>query len=157
MKDISSLDPRMQPLVHRLIEHATAQGLETVVIEARRELCTQIAYWLRSRAPVATVKAVFARLGLWAITDAEAATANTKTLYSKHLDGLAVDIAVARNGKPWWDAPREVWEKLWRIAEDECGLDACAAGKWQAWNWDWPHIEYRDGVLDDFRHKEGIA
>lgn len=151
IRDVSQLDPRMLPLVQRLIRRATEEGIETVVLETRRQLSVQIAYWLRARAPVETVKAIFARCGLWAITDAEAATFNTQTLYSKHIDGLAVDIAIARGGAAWWGAPLATWEKLWRIAEDECGLDACAGGKWNAWQkdgrpWDLPHIEYREGT-----------
>jgi hypothetical protein len=110
-----------------------------------------MAYFSRGRAPVELVKAYFARCGLWAISDAEAKTTNTETLYSKHIDGLAIDIAIAKNGAAWWAAPLELWEKLWKIAEDECGLDACAGGKWNAWTkngrpWDLPHIEFREGI-----------
>jgi len=162
IREISALDHRYAPLAEKLIRRCTEDGIETIVIETRRLLETQIAYWLRSRAPVATVKAVFSRCGLWTITDAEASTLNTQTLYSKHIDGLAMDLAAAKVGVPWWDAPLSVWERIWHIAEDECGLDACAGGKWQAWRlngrpWDLPHIEFRDGALDDFRHGEGIA
>lgn len=142
-KLIADLDPRMQMGVTLYVQRCGEEGIPTIVLETRRTLSTQIAYWLRSRAPVETVKAVFARCGLWAITDAEAAVQNTKTLYSKHLDGLAVDIAPAKDGKPWWDAPQEVWVKMFTIAETECGLDACAAGKWQSWQWDWPHHEFK--------------
>jgi hypothetical protein len=159
---VSALAPRYIPLAEKLIRHCTEESIPTVVIETRRELTTQIAYFLRSRAPVAVVKAVFARCELWAITDAEAAALNTQTLYSKHIDGLAMDLAPAKSELPWWNAPLSVWERIWHIAEDECGLDACAGGKWQAWQkngrpWDLPHIEFRNGALDDFRHQEGIA
>lgn len=143
---VDSLDPRMQPAVHKYLRRLAEEGIPAIVLEARRGLSTQMAYFSRGRAPVALVKAFFARCGLWAITDAEAMTINTKTLYSKHIDGLAVDIAPTKDGKPWWDAPRELWLRMFTIAEDECGLDACAAGKWEAWNWDWPHTEWREGI-----------
>lgn len=143
---IDSLDPQMQPCVRKYMRRLMESRIPAVVLEARRALSTQMAYYSRGRAPVALVKAFFARCGLWAITDAEAMMVNTKTLYSKHLDGLAVDIAPTRDGRPWWDAPRELWLRMFAIAEDECGLDACAAGKWESWNWDWPHMEFRNGV-----------
>jgi len=144
---ISALDPRMQPGVRRLVRRCAEEGIPTSVRETRRELAVQIAYHLRGRAPVEEVQLVFARCGLWPISDMEARTVNTKTLYSKHIDGLAVDIAPSKDGKPWWDAPLGVWGKMWQIAEDECGLDACAGGKGQAWSqngraWDLPHYEF---------------
>jgi hypothetical protein len=118
-------------------------GLSTVLLETRRELSVHMAYYARGRAPVDLVAAYFLRCGLWAITDAEAGVVSTKTLYSKHLEGFAVDLAPAKDGRPWWDAPRSTWEAMFAIAEAECGLDACASGKWQAWKWDWPHHEFR--------------
>lgn len=143
---ISALDYRMIPGVEKYPRRCSDEGIPTVILETRRELSTQMAYYSRSRAPVSLVKEYFARCGLWAITDIEAATGNTKTLYSKHIDGLAVDIAPAKDGKPWWDAPRELWLRMFEIAENECGLDACAAGKWESWQWDWAHHEFRIAI-----------
>jgi hypothetical protein len=145
---LEDLDPRMRGAAIKLCRRCVEEGIPVVVRETLRLLVVQIAYWLRGRAPAWVVKAVFKRCGLWAISDAEANTINTETLYSKHIDGLAMDLAPAKDGLPWWDAPLEVWERIWAIAEDECGLDACAGGKWQAWKkngrpWDLPHIEWR--------------
>jgi len=139
----------MRPAAIKLCRRCVEIEVPVVVLETRRLREVQIAYHLRGRAPVDEVRLVFAFCGLWAISDAEARTINTQTLYSKHLDGLAVDIAPAQDGKAWWSAPLRVWEMIWTIAEDECGLDACAGGKWQAWKkdgrpWDLPHIEYRE-------------
>jgi len=138
----------MRPAAIKLCRRCVEIEVPVVVLETRRLREVQIAYHLRGRAPVDEVRIVFAFCGLWAISDAEARTINTQTLYSKHLDGLAADIAPAKDGKAWWSAPLEVWQMIWTIAEDECGLDACAGGKWQAWKkdgrpWDLPHIEYR--------------
>lgn len=144
--DINRLDPRMVPGVLLYQRRCTEEGISTIVVETRRELSTQMAYYSRSRAPVWLVKEYFARCGLWSISDAEAAKENTKTLYSKHIDGLAIDIAPEKDGRPWWAAPRELWLRMFAIAEDECGLDACAAGKWEAWQWDWPHHEFRTAI-----------
>jgi hypothetical protein len=143
MTDIESLDVRMQPRVRKLIWRCAQEHLPIIVLETKRLLSTQMAYYSRGRAPVGLVKDYFKRCGLWAITDAEAAVENTKTLYSKHIDGLAIDVAPTKDGKTWWDAPITVWERLWQIAEDECDMDACAGGKWQAWKWDNPHMEFR--------------
>jgi hypothetical protein len=140
---IEDLDPRMQGPVQKYVRRCPEEGIPVAVLETRRELSTHIAYHLRGRAPVAEVRLVFARCGLWPISDMEAQTINTKTLYSKHIEGLAVDIAPTKDGRAWWDAPRELWLRMFAIAEDECGLDACAAGKWNAWQWDWPHCEMR--------------
>lgn len=143
MRDIESLDTRMQPRVRKYIWECAKAGIPVIVLETRRELSTQMAYYARGRAPARLVREYFERCGLWAITDDEAAVQNTKTLYSKHIDGLAVDIAPSKDGKPWWDCPRDLWERMFAIAENLCGLDACAGGKWQSWQWDWPHMEYR--------------
>jgi hypothetical protein len=146
---IGDLDPRMQGPALHLCRRCVEDGIAVIVLETHRLLSTHIAYHLRGRAPVVEVRAVFARCGLWVISDTEAETINTQTLYSKHIDGLAMDIAPAKDGKPWWAAPQTTWEHIWTIAEDECGLDACAFGKWNAWQkngrpWDLGHIEWRE-------------
>ncbi len=146
IKAVSSLDPRMVPGVQRYLRRCAEEGIPTIVLETARELATHLAYYSRGRAPVYLVKEYFARCGLWLISDAEATVVNTKTLYSKHIDGLAIDIAPEKDGGPWWNAPRELWLRMFAIAEGECGLDACAAGKFQAWQWDWPHHEFRTEV-----------
>jgi len=143
---LGALDPRMVPGVQRYVRRCTEEGIPVIVLETRRELCTQMAYFSRGRGPKELVFAYFERCGLWKLTEVEAATINTKTLYSKHLDGLAIDAAPVKDGRPWWAAPREVWLRMFAIAEDECGLDACAAGKWESWNWDWPHHEFRVAI-----------
>ncbi len=148
IRDIAQLDPHMQPGVKRYLRKCKEAGLEVIVLETRRELSTQIAYFLRSRAPIAIVKMVFERCGLWAINDEQAAQLNTKTLWSKHIDGLAVDIAPAKDGKAWNAAPRSIWMAMFMIAESECGLDACAEGKWEKWEWDWAHHEFKYEVSE---------
>ena len=142
MKDIAALDPRMVKGVIKYQARCLQEGIPTMVLETRRELSTQMAYYARGRCPVEVVKAYFERCKLWKITDAEAKVPNTKTLYSKHIDGLAADIVPMKDGKPWWDAPNATWMIMCKIAEEECGLDFCAAGKNNSWNWDWAHVEF---------------
>ncbi len=146
--DLGELDPRMQPGVRRYLRRCEETGISTVVLETFRELSTQMAYYARGRAPVTLVRAYFQRCGLWVITDVGAGTVSTQTLDGKHVQRLAVDVAPAKDGRPWWDAPHSIWEAMFLIAETECGLDACASGKWQAWKWDWPHHEFRYEVAE---------
>lgn len=143
MTDIESLDTRMQSRVRKYIWKCAQAGIPVIVLETRRLLSTQMAYYARGRAPVELVQEYYRRCGLWSISTAEASVQNTKTLYSKHIDGLAVDIAPAKDGKAWWTAPKELWERMFAIAENECDLDACASGKWNAWQWDNCHHEFR--------------
>lgn len=144
--DVRTLDPRMRPGVEKYLCRCRERGIPVALLEARRELSVHMAYYARGRCDASIVRAFFVRCGLWDITDAEAATASTQTLYSKHVEGLAVDVAPTKDGKVWWAAPRELWLRMFSIAEDECGLDACAAGKWQAWQWDWPHHEFHHEI-----------
>jgi len=143
--DINLLDPRMQKCIRRLIELVPArmQGYQLYVNETLRQLSVQMAYRARGTAPAWLVKEYFKACGLWQITDAECAVQNTKTMESKHLQGLAADVYLIRGKKILWTAAPEEWAKLFAIAEDECGLDACAGGKFNAWKWDMPHMEFR--------------
>lgn len=145
---IEALDPQMQFGVRKYLHRCREEGIPLVITETRRDLSIQMAYYARGRCAINIVRIFFERCGLWAITDTEAATTSTQTLYSKHINGLAADIAPVKDGRPWWDAPRELWLRMFAIAEEECGLDACAAGKWQAWQWDWPHIEFHHEIWE---------
>jgi len=145
--DINLLNPDMIQCVKLYIRLARERmNLVMVPLETWRELSTHLAYYSRGRAPYELVKAYFERCGLWKITAAEAAVINTKTLYSKHIDRLAIDIAPLKAGKVWWSCPKDIWLQLFEIAENECGLDACAGGKFESWQWDWPHHEFRQKI-----------
>lgn len=150
MPIINSLDRlayNVQPNFKRLAQLTREKivGYSLYVGETLRLPETQMAYYARGRAPVALVKEYFKYLKLWELSDKEAATKSTETLYSKHIDGLAADCYLFDNKaqKILWNPPIELWMQLFAIAEDECGLDACASRKYNAWQWDWPHFEYR--------------
>ena len=119
----------------------TAAGYRPIVTETLRELPVQMAYDSRSRMPIADVRAMFAAAGLWKLTDAEARTPVTWTLKSKHLDGLAVDIAPSKDGfSPAWNAPPGIWQRIGTHAR-ELGLE---------WGGDWagkvdrPHVQGKE-------------
>ena len=123
-------------------EKLSRLGVKSIVeVEGKRSLTTQIAYYCRGRMKNREdAKAVFKAAGLWALADKEAETPNTWTLKSKHLEGLALDIAPSQDGKTiWWNAPPEVWERMGEIGEAH---GATWGGRWR--NKDSPHFEEKE-------------
>lgn len=112
-------------------------GVEGIAIsETKRELAVQMAYYSRSRMQASDVQKMYAAAGLYDISEAEAKTANTWTLKSKHIDGLAIDLVPVKDGKYWWTAPALVWERMGEIGES-VGLSW--GGRWKTA--DCPHFE----------------
>lgn len=113
-------------------------GVEDIcVVETKRTLATQMAYYSRGRMAVKDVKLMYNAAGLYNISNEEAKTPNTWTLESKHLEGKAVDLAPMRNGVIWWNAPHEVWKLMGEIGEST-GLQW--GGRWKE-NKDTPHFQ----------------
>lgn len=112
-----------------------------IVVEAKREIITQIAYYCRGRMKdPADAKAIFSAAGLWPLSDKEAETPNTWTLKSKHLEGRAIDLAPSQDGKAiWWAAPALVWERMGEIGES---VGMAWGGRWK--NKDSPHFEEKE-------------
>lgn len=112
-------------------------GVQDIGIsETKRNLSTQMAYYSRSRMAIEDVKKMYKAAGLYTPTDQECKTANTWTLDSKHIRGLAIDLVPTKDGKFWWSAPVNVWERMGRIGESQ-GLRW--GGRWK--NKDTPHFE----------------
>ena len=113
-------------------------GVESVAInETLRDLTTQMAYFVRGRMDVKYVKQFYAAAGLYEIGEVEARTVCTNTLRSNHMSGRAVDFVPVKDGKLWWNAPKEVWEVMGEIGE-ACGLKW--GGRWKDFP-DSPHFE----------------
>ena len=114
-------------------------GVEKVVItETKRELAVQMAYYSRSRMKNnKDVKAMYKAAGLYEPSEKECNTANTQTLNSNHIKGIAIDFAPYRAGRIWWDAPDSVWNEMGKIGK-KYGF---------SWGGDWkdfvdkPHFE----------------
>lgn len=114
-------------------------GVEKVIItETKRELAVQMAYYSRSRMKDnKDVKAMYKAAGLYEPSEWECNTANTQTLNSNHIKGIAIDFAPYKNGKIWWDAPDSVWNEMGKIGK-KYGF---------SWGGDWkgfvdkPHFE----------------
>ena len=109
-----------------------------IILETLRELPVQMAYYTRGRMPIADVQKYFVKAGLWRLSSLEAMAVSTWTLDSKHIDGLAIDIAPSSSEiAPWWAAPESVWDRMAEIAE-ACGL--VAGRRWKD-NKDSPHFQ----------------
>ncbi|MCQ2611863.1 MAG: M15 family metallopeptidase [Treponema sp.] len=143
-KLISELDPSMQKKARAAWEtmqndvRLKSYGVETVAIsETKRDLAVQMAYYSRGRMEAKDVRMMYAVAGLYDPSDVECRTINTNTLRSKHIQGLAIDLVPVKNNKYWWDAPKEVWERMGEIGE-QYGLKW--GGRWKDFQ-DCPHFE----------------
>lgn len=143
-KRIADLDYSIQDRAHKAFDSMNASerlkelGCDSVAIsETLRSLPVQMAYYSCSRMPVPDVKRMYAAAGLYDIGEEEAKTVKTKTLYSKHLEGKAIDFVPVKNGKYWWTAPQSVWEVMGEIGE-ACGFKW--GGRWKDFA-DSPHFE----------------
>ncbi len=113
-------------------------GVDSVAIaESKRDLTTQMAYFVRGRMDVKYVKQFYAAAGLYEIGETEARTVCTNTLRSNHMTGRACDFVPVRNGSTWWNAPQKVWETMGAIGEAN-GLKW--GGRWKDFP-DSPHFE----------------
>ena len=143
-KSIKDLDFNMQARAQKAYDQMNSdEALRDLgcnggvaISETKRELTTQMAYYSRGRMDVADVKRMYAAAGLYQIGDEEAKTKNTWTLQSKHLQGKAIDLVPVKDGKLWWNAPENVWERMGEIGEEN-GL--AWGGRWT--QKDLPHFE----------------
>ena len=94
-------------------------GVESIsIVETKRELAVQMAYYSRSRMKdVKYVKEMYKAAGLYEPSISECITANTQTLNSNHIKGIAIDFAPCRDGKIWWDAPDVIWNEMGKIGK----------------------------------------
>lgn len=143
-KSIKDLQIGVQERFHEAYEKMNhslklkEMGVERVDInETLRDLPTQMAYFVRGRMDVKYVKQFYAVAGLYDIGEVEARTVCTNTLRSNHMNGRACDFVPVRNGSPWWNAPKGVWEAMGEIGES-CGLKW--GGRWKDFP-DSPHFE----------------
>lgn len=142
---IKDLDKKIQPAAnkaYKAMNNSTKlknMGVEKVIIvETKRELAVQMAYFSRSRMKdIKFVKAMYKAAGLYEPTETECNTANTQTLDSVHLKGLAIDFAPCKDGKTWWNAPLCVWEEMGKIGK-KYGFEW--GGDWKDWK-DYPHFQ----------------
>ena len=142
---IKDMDKKVQDAAtktYRAMNNSTVLkklGVEKVIIvETKRDLAVQMAYYSRSRMKEPSfVKAMYKAAGLYEPSITECNTANTQTLNSNHIKGIAIDFAPYKAGKVWWNAPDTVWNEMGKIGK-KYGF---------SWGGDWkgfvdkPHFE----------------
>lgn len=146
IKDVSALQPMTAMKVRNMLKKCEEADLPVVVIETVRTLETQLLYYLQGRLDVKNNKMIAneynimrKKFGLWEVPSNDALFKQvTWTFMSNHFDGKAVDIAPLKDGKPWWNAPDEVWNKMGAIGKS-CGLHW--GGDWPEPKKDKPHFE----------------
>ena len=142
---IKDLNKEIQPAANKAYKamnnSATLKklGVEKVIItETKRDLAVQMAYYSRSRMKnIKDVKAMYKAAGLYEPSEWECNTANTQTLDSNHIKGIAIDFAPSKNGKIWWDAPDDVWNEMGKIGKS---FGFSWGGDWKGFV-DKPHFE----------------
>lgn len=123
---------------------------DVIVVESRRPPVVQFAYVSRLMASFAPpkyqslaveyVQSAYRYASLEPPSPSDCLRPISWTLKTKHIDGLAIDIAPMRDGKIWWDAPTIVWMRMGAIGES-CGL--VWGGRWKETP-DMPHYEAKD-------------
>jgi peptidoglycan L-alanyl-D-glutamate endopeptidase CwlK len=139
-RNINALKPKLAKRATIFCEEMKKQGIDYFVVETLRTQDIQNAYYAQGRKPLDAVNELRKNAGLYLLTENENKNTVTQTLKSNHADGNAIDIAPMKDGKIWWNAPQDVWERMGKIGE-ACGLDWCAGGEGKAWHWDNPHYE----------------
>ena len=149
MSKLDGLSPkfkeRVEAALDRMASDAELKALgvsRIIVVEGLRPLSRQMAYYSRGRMKTPDVQAMYLAAGLYKPSDTEAQTPITWTLKSRHIDGLAVDLAPSQDGKSiWWTAPVAVWERMGLIGQS-FGLEW--GGTWPDRKKDSPHFESRE-------------
>jgi hypothetical protein len=120
-----------------------------LTVETLRVPDVQLAYGSRLLAKYAAaeypimavefVQMMYRRAGLYAISAKEALTPNTWTLKSKHLEGLAIDVAPSLDGVNYWWAPPSWpgWDIMGEIAVKH---NIEPGSRWKG-NKDCPHFQ----------------
>lgn len=121
--NIRLLNPDFQKIVEVFLKALDDAGIEYIVNETLRDKSVQDAYYAQGREPLVTVNRLRKMAGLWDIDEEENKRKITWTLQSKHLLGLAIDIAPEKDGNAWWSAPDAKWKEIADIST-KCGLKA---------------------------------
>lgn len=137
IRDIDALIPECADACRSMLFALSEINLPVMVNETKRLKSVQAAYYAQGRWELSQVNEKRKLAGLWEITEAENAKKITWTLESKHIDGKAFDVVPLKDGKPWWNAPAEVWQKI-VAAGKNAGL--VWGGDWKGKE-DFPHFE----------------
>ena len=100
---LSGLVPKLRGAILYSFHSLEAAGYFPYIIQGYRTQEQQNAYWAQGREDLQTVNNLRRIAGLDPINDAENAKHVTWVTHSKHMDGLAVDIANVKDGDVDWD------------------------------------------------------
>lgn len=145
-RNLDDLEPSTREKAWKLLKLLHAAGISYGILETRRTVATQTAYFAQGRKPPEEVNRLRLAAGLPRIGEKEARRIVTKTMASKHIAGLAFDLApLDARGRPWWSAPAELWLKIGEMGES-VGLEW--GGRWDAkpgrLGWDCPHFQDKE-------------
>jgi len=149
-REIEKLDPIIRDRARAFLETLKVLEFRFTVLETIREESVQEAYYAQGREPVETVNSKRELAGLYPISAAEAGRIITWTKYSRHIDGLALDVApLLPNGSIPWVIKDASIAALW-MSLGEVGERSGFAwgGRWKPLD-DWglgrdlPHFEVR--------------
>lgn len=129
------------------VEELTERAIAHRILETRRTIATQTAYYAQGRESLEAVNAKRASAGLRPIGEEENGRIITRTMRSLHLEGMAADIVpLADNGRIPWTITEEtapLWLAIGEIGEAN-GL--AWGGRWTPLDayglgWDAPHYQ----------------
>ena len=147
VNDINSLEPMTALKCRDFIRICTRENIPVAINETKRELITQLIYFLQGSVGQVADKnpniykelnALRKQYKFWELSKAEADRRVTWTLDSRHFTGKAFDaVPLDKNNKPWWNAPDEIWAKMAKCGEEARLYPGRNFG-------DNPHFEDRD-------------
>jgi len=147
ISSLKELTPVTRAKAELFLEKCHEQNIPVFVNETRREIITQLIYFLQGRIdPLDSNKYIAdeynrlrKKLGFWEISTTDALNKKiTWTLESNHEGGTAFDVVPLKDGRAWWNAPIDVWLKIGEIGES-VGLKW--GGRWEGAKRDLPHFE----------------
>jgi len=144
---IDDMIPSAAECARELMESLYDERIPAIIVETRRPVEVQAAYYAQGREPLAAVNAKRHRAGLAPIGEAENGRIVTKTLDSLHIIGRAIDICpMDSKGRIVWTVTKDnaaLWLSIGAIGE-RCGFEW--GGRWaplvHGIGWDAPHYQY---------------
>lgn len=99
MTHLESLDDRIRPLAERLIELCKQEGIIIRLTSGRRTIQQQNMLYAQGRTMPGRI------------------VTNAKGGASPHNFGLAFDVVPIKDGKPDWNAPLAVWDRIGELGK----------------------------------------
>jgi peptidoglycan L-alanyl-D-glutamate endopeptidase CwlK len=107
-RDPKDLTLETQAKLFAFRERMDAEGIPWIITSTRRTEEEQKALYAQGRHPLNVVNDLRVKAGMAPITDKQNARPVTWTMKSKHIDGLAFDIAILKDAKPTWEEKVDV-------------------------------------------------